>query len=54
MLEEISYNSNSEEQPNYSQRELATEMGISLCKTNYCIKGLMEKARPPGPNPASP
>ena len=26
-----------------SQRELAREMGISLGKTNYCLKGLMEK-----------
>lgn len=26
-----------------SQRELAREMGVSLGKTNYCIKGLMEK-----------
>ena len=29
--------------PNLSQRELAKEMGISLGKTNYCLKGLMEK-----------
>jgi len=26
-----------------SQRELAKEMGISLGKTNYCLKGLMDK-----------
>ena len=32
-----------EQQPNISQRELAKEMGISLGKTNYCLKGLMEK-----------
>ena len=32
-----------EHQPNLSQRELAKEMGISLGKTNYCLKGLMEK-----------
>ena len=46
-----------QQQPNHSQRELATEMGISLGKTNDCIKGLMEegwlKARLPGPNPAT-
>ena len=29
--------------PHLSQRELAKEMGISLGKTNYCLKGLMEK-----------
>ena len=32
-----------EQQPNLSQRELAKEMGVSLGKTNYCLKGLMEK-----------
>ena len=32
-----------EKHPNLSQRELAREMGISLGKTNYCIKGLIEK-----------
>ena len=32
-----------EQQPNLSQRELAREMGISLGKTNYCVKGLIEK-----------
>ena len=32
-----------EHHPNLSQRELAREMGISLGKTNYCLKGLMEK-----------
>jgi EPS-associated MarR family transcriptional regulator len=32
-----------EEDPDISQRELAKEMGISLGKTNYCIKALMEK-----------
>ena len=32
-----------EQHPDLSQRELAREMGISLGKTNYCIKGLMEK-----------
>ena len=26
-----------------SQRELAQEMGISLGKVNFCLKGLMEK-----------
>ena len=32
-----------ERQPDLSQRELAKEMGISLGKTNYCLKGLMDK-----------
>ena len=32
-----------EHHPHLSQRELAKEMGISLGKTNYCLKGLMEK-----------
>ena len=29
--------------PSVSQRRLATELGISLGKTNYCLKALMEK-----------
>lgn len=32
-----------EDNPDLSQRELASLMGVSLGKTNYCIKGLMEK-----------
>ena len=32
-----------EANPEISQRELAREMGISLGKVNYCLKGLMEK-----------
>ena len=32
-----------EQQPDISQRELAKEMGISLGKTNYCLKALMNK-----------
>ena len=32
-----------EQHPDLSQRELAKEMGISLGKTNYCIKGLIDK-----------
>ena len=32
-----------EQQPDISQRELAKEMGISLGKTNYCLKALMDK-----------
>ena len=43
--EEISYTLFKliEADPDISQRELAKEMGISLGKTNYCLKGLMEK-----------
>jgi EPS-associated MarR family transcriptional regulator len=29
--------------PTMSQRELALEAGVSLGKTNYCIKALLEK-----------
>ena len=29
--------------PNYSQRELAKELGISLGKLNYCINALVKK-----------
>lgn len=29
--------------PELSQRDLAQELGISLGKVNYCLKGLMEK-----------
>ena len=45
MDEEVSYKLFKliEQQPDLSQRELAKEMGISLGKTNYCLKGLMEK-----------
>lgn len=45
MHEEISYKLFNlvEQQPDISQRDLAKEMGISLGKTNYCLKGLMDK-----------
>ena len=32
-----------EANPNYTQRELAKEMGISLGQVNYCIKKLIDK-----------
>lgn len=32
-----------EENPNYTQRELSVEMGVSLGKVNYCLKKLIEK-----------
>ena len=32
-----------EAEPHLSQREIAQRMGISLGKTNYCLKSLMEK-----------
>ena len=32
-----------ESNPNYTQRQLSKEMGISLGKVNYCLKKLMEK-----------
>ena len=31
------------QQSNLSQRDMARQMGISLGKTNYCLKALMEK-----------
>ena len=32
-----------EQNPDYTQRELSKELGISLGKVNYCIKKLTEK-----------
>ncbi|MCR4307470.1 MAG: MarR family EPS-associated transcriptional regulator [Candidatus Berkelbacteria bacterium] len=32
-----------EEDPDVTQRELAKQLGVSLGKTNYCIKALIEK-----------
>jgi len=32
-----------ESNPEYTQRELSQEMGVSLGKVNYCIKKLTEK-----------
>ena len=32
-----------EQNPSMSQRDLARALGISLGKTNYCLKALMEK-----------
>ena len=32
-----------QEDPNISQRDLARDLGISLGKVNYCMKGLIEK-----------
>lgn len=32
-----------EENPSLTQRQLSTEMGVSLGKINYCIKKLIEK-----------
>ena len=45
MTEETSYRLIKliEANPKASQRELAQQMGISLGKVNYCLKGLMEK-----------
>ena len=31
------------EHPNYLQRELASELGLSLGKTNYCLRALVER-----------
>ncbi|MBK9657400.1 MAG: MarR family EPS-associated transcriptional regulator [Rhodanobacteraceae bacterium] len=31
------------EHPNLSQRELASELGLSLGKTNYCLRALIER-----------
>ena len=32
-----------EANPNLSQRQLATELGISVGKANYCVKALIDK-----------
>jgi len=32
-----------EDAPNMSQREIAKKMGVSLGKTNYCMKSLFDK-----------
>ena len=32
-----------QEEPHSSQRDIARSMGISLGKTNYCLKALVEK-----------
>lgn len=32
-----------EQNPSMNQRELANELGISLGKTNYCLKALIDK-----------
>lgn len=32
-----------ESKPELSQRELATEMGVSLGKVNYCLRAVMER-----------
>lgn len=32
-----------EQHPNITQRELAEHLGVSLGKTNYCIKALLDK-----------
>jgi len=32
-----------QEDPNISQRDLARDLGISLGKVNYCMKGLVER-----------
>ncbi|MBL4782710.1 MAG: MarR family EPS-associated transcriptional regulator [Porticoccaceae bacterium] len=45
MTEEIDYKVFKllEENPKISQRELAAALGVSLGKTNYCIKALVRK-----------
>ena len=45
MNEEIAYKVIKiiEENPDISQRQLAEELGVSLGKTNYCIKALIER-----------
>ncbi|EPG76112.1 EPS-associated transcriptional regulator, MarR family [Leptospira fainei serovar Hurstbridge str. BUT 6] len=32
-----------EDRPDFNQRDLANALGISLGKTNYCLKALLEK-----------
>jgi EPS-associated MarR family transcriptional regulator len=39
-----------EANPEISQRQLATELGISLGKVNYCLRALIEKGMVKGRN----
>jgi EPS-associated MarR family transcriptional regulator len=32
-----------QDSPHITQRELSDELGISLCKVNYCLKALLDK-----------
>ena len=32
-----------QENPQFTQRELARQLGVSLGKANYCLKALVEK-----------
>jgi hypothetical protein len=34
-----------QEQPHLKQRELAEKLGVSLGKTNYCLRALLEKGQ---------
>ena len=45
MKDEITYNLLKliEAEPHLSQREIAQKMGVSLGKTNYCLKALLDK-----------
>ncbi|MEX0902111.1 MAG: MarR family EPS-associated transcriptional regulator [Pseudohongiellaceae bacterium] len=45
MQDEITYKllKTLEENPNQSQRQLSQSLGVSLGKTNYCLKALMER-----------
>lgn len=45
MKDEITYNLLKliENEPHLSQREIAQKMGVSLGKTNYCLKALVDK-----------
>ena len=45
MQDEIAYNLLKliEAEPHLSQREIAEKMGVSLGKTNYCLKALIDK-----------
>ena len=45
MQDEITYKllKTIEKEPHLSQREIAQRMGVSLGKTNYCLKALLDK-----------
>lgn len=45
MQDEITYKllKTIENEPHLSQREIARKMGVSLGKTNYCLKALLDK-----------
>ena len=42
------------QRPQLTQREAASELGVSIGKVNYCLKALMERGRKAEQFPAQP